>query len=351
MMISAASGFINQAEKYSRDNAGKSLKKYTLLKKGELAYNHGASKTRQFGCCFELKEDEARIPYVYHSFSIERDEFSPYIALLLNNPIIDKQLKRLVTSSVRMDGLLNISYDAYMSITLSIPKLRSEQEKIFLFIDKIDKRIEKQRHLVNLLKSYKRGLENSFFNTIYQNKITIQEILTESNIKTKSDNEYPVLSSTKKGLFLQDDYFNKQASSENTTGYKILKRNQLVLSPQNLWMGNINFNNSFETGIVSPSYKIYDINPYLNKYYIACLLKSAMAIKEYTLASEQGASIVRRNLNLDLFNKISFSIPPKEEQDRIATLLEIFSKNIELEESRLFKIYNLKDTLLQKMFI
>ena len=52
MMISAASGFINQAEKYSRDNAGKSLKKYTLLKKGELAYNHGASKTRQFGCCF-----------------------------------------------------------------------------------------------------------------------------------------------------------------------------------------------------------------------------------------------------------------------------------------------------------
>ena len=116
-------------------------------------------------------------------------------------------------------------------------------------------------------------------------------------------------------------------------------------------MGNINFNNSFETGIVSPSYKIYDINPYLNKYYIAYLLKSAMAIKEYTLASEQGASIVRRNLNLDLFNKISFSIPPKEEQDRIATLLEIFSKKIELEESRLFKIYNLKDTLLQKMFI
>lgn len=59
MMLSAASGFIMQSEKYSRENAGQSLKKYILLKKGELAYNHGASKYKPFGCCFELKEEEA----------------------------------------------------------------------------------------------------------------------------------------------------------------------------------------------------------------------------------------------------------------------------------------------------
>ncbi len=35
-------------------NAGQSLKKYILLKKGELAYNPGASKAKQFGCCYEL---------------------------------------------------------------------------------------------------------------------------------------------------------------------------------------------------------------------------------------------------------------------------------------------------------
>ena len=42
MMLSAGNGFIMQSEKYSRDNAGQSLKKYILLKQGELAYNHGA---------------------------------------------------------------------------------------------------------------------------------------------------------------------------------------------------------------------------------------------------------------------------------------------------------------------
>ena len=99
MMLSAASGFIMQSEKYSRENAGQSLKKYILLKKGELAYNHGASKYKPFGCCFELKESEARIPYVYHCFSVNGDNDKSYIARLLNNQKIDKQLKRLISVS------------------------------------------------------------------------------------------------------------------------------------------------------------------------------------------------------------------------------------------------------------
>lgn len=35
MMISQGNGFINQSDKYSRENAGQSLKKYTLLRRGE----------------------------------------------------------------------------------------------------------------------------------------------------------------------------------------------------------------------------------------------------------------------------------------------------------------------------
>ena len=48
------------------------MKKYILLKKGELAYNHGASKLRPYGSCFALTTAEnARIPFVYHCFSAE----------------------------------------------------------------------------------------------------------------------------------------------------------------------------------------------------------------------------------------------------------------------------------------
>ena len=162
MMLSAGNGFIMQSEKYSRDNAGQSLKKYILLKQGELAYNHGASKAKQFGCCYELTEPEARIPYVYHCFKINDHEYTPFIAMALNNAKMDKQLKRLVSSSVRMDGLLNISFEDYMSVTLHLPS-STEQKHIADFLKKIDERIVAQEKLLASLKKYKRGLLRTVF--------------------------------------------------------------------------------------------------------------------------------------------------------------------------------------------
>ena len=162
MMLSAGNGFIMQSEKYSRDNAGQSLKKYILLKQGELAYNHGASKAKQFGCCYELTEPEARIPYVYHCFKINNHEYTPFIAMALNNAKMDKQLKRLVSSSVRMDGLLNISFEDYMSVTIHLPS-PSEQKHIADFLQKIDERIAAQEKLLASLKKYKRGAIKSVF--------------------------------------------------------------------------------------------------------------------------------------------------------------------------------------------
>jgi len=162
MMLSAGNGFIMQSVKYSRDNAGQSLKKYILLNQGELAYNHGASKAKQFGCCYELTEPEARIPYVYHCFKVSDTEYTPFVAATLNNPKMDKQLKRLVSSSVRMDGLLNISFDDYMSVSLHLPSF-AEQKKIADFLKKLDERITAQEMLMTSLKKYKRGAIKSLF--------------------------------------------------------------------------------------------------------------------------------------------------------------------------------------------
>ena len=179
MMLSAGNGFIMQSEKYSRDNAGQSLKKYILLKQGELAYNHGASKAKQFGCCYELTEPEARIPYVYHCFKINEEEYTPYVAMALNNAKMDQQLKRLVSSSVRMDGLLNISFEDYMSVTLHLPSI-IEQKHIADFLKKLDERIEFQESLLASLKKYKRGL--------------ISEILKQKLVITHKDETWEEVS-------------------------------------------------------------------------------------------------------------------------------------------------------------
>lgn len=182
-------------------------------------------------------------------------------------------------------------------------------------------------------------------------KVKIKDILEEYSEKTTINNQYESISSTKEGLFLQKEYFNRSIASENNIGYKILKINQVVLSPQNLWMGNINYNDKYEIGIVSPSYKIFNINNEFNKYYIFNLLKSEKALYYYTISSEQGASIVRRNLNIEAFEEITFNIPDRKTQNIIGMNIKLIDFKIKLNENKFNYLYNYKKSLLQQMFI
>ena len=162
MMISQGNGFIYQAEKYSRDNAGQSLSKYTLLKKGEMAYNHGASKLKPYGVAYTLiEENEARIPFVYHSFSL-RKGVSSYWNYALNTTKMDRQLKKMVSSGARMDGLLNISFDTYMQTCISIPHIE-EQQKIANFLSNVDEVIaQSEAEVANLQQQKKAAMQKIF---------------------------------------------------------------------------------------------------------------------------------------------------------------------------------------------
>lgn len=161
-MISQGNGFILQSDKYSRENAGQSLKKYTLLKRDEFAYNHGASKVKPYGVCYRLCEsDEARVPYVYHTFKLI-DGDSGFWNYSLNTSCMDRQLKKMVSSGARMDGLLNIGYDAYMSVDIHVPSL-PEQQKIAEFLSTIDTVIEKQKETVSAWEERKKGVMQKLF--------------------------------------------------------------------------------------------------------------------------------------------------------------------------------------------
>ena len=125
----------------------------------------------------------------------------------------------------------------------------------------------------------------------------------------------------------------------------------MVLSPQNLWMGNINYNDRFEIGIVSPSYKVFSIDEKFDKGYIAFLLKTRKALWAYSLVSEQGASIVRRNLNYESFLEISFVIPSLKEQQATARRLSAFKQKHTMEEAFLRSLLLQKEFMLKSLFI
>lgn len=162
MMITATQGFIDQSERYAFNNAGESLKKYTLLHKGELAYNHGASKLRPYGSCFNLASvEEARIPYVYHCFST-KNQNPVFMSIMLNGKNVENQLRRIVSSGARMDGLLNISFDEYASITILLPTL-SEQNAIANYFRNLDTLISLQQKKIDQLQHIKKAFLGKMF--------------------------------------------------------------------------------------------------------------------------------------------------------------------------------------------
>ncbi|EME8175906.1 restriction endonuclease subunit S [Enterococcus faecium] len=163
LTISASSGWLDQRDRFSGNIAGKEQKNYTLLKKGQLSYNHGNSKLAKYGAVFELTTyDEALVPRVYHSFDTNELASSNFIEYMFATKRPDRELAKLVSSGARMDGLLNINFDEFMGINVSVPSV-GEQQKIGTFFKQLDDIITLHQRELNSLKEMKKTLLQQMF--------------------------------------------------------------------------------------------------------------------------------------------------------------------------------------------
>jgi type I restriction enzyme S subunit len=231
------------------------------------------------------------------------------------------------------------------------PNNKNEQQKITDFLSLLDQRIDTQSKIIEDLQTLKISICDKVFEDTTYPEYKLKDVLSERIEKSNVNNQYEILSSTIKGLFTQKEYFDKDIASSNNIGYKIVHLYDIIISPQNLWMGNITFNQRFTNGLVSPSYKIYIINNNFDMYYIANMLKTKRAMYKYICSSQQGASVVRRNLNMDDFLSLSFNIPDIIKQRKIGLLLNTIDKRIDLEQTYLTKLNQQKKFLLKNMFI
>lgn len=163
LTISASGGWMNQIDRFSANIAGKEQKNYTLLKKGELSYNHGNSKLAKYGVVFELQEyEEALVPKVYHSFRVNQLADAKFIEIMFSTKIPDRELGKLISSGARMDGLLNISFDDFMNISIIIPTIK-EQQAISAYFSTLDNLINSYQEKISQLETLKKKLLQDMF--------------------------------------------------------------------------------------------------------------------------------------------------------------------------------------------
>ena len=352
LTISAQYGLVDQITFFNKVVASTDLSNYYLLKKGEFAYNKSYSSDYPWGAIKRLDNyDQGALSSLYICFAPQDNVVSDFILQYFESPKWHKGISEIAVEGARNHGLLNVAVQDFFHTYHYVPKDKKEQIKISKLLMLLDERISTQNKIIDKLQSLIRGISNQLLYANNGISVLLGEILIERSERTKENNQHEVLSSTVKGIFSQREYFSKDIASENNVGYKIIRLHDVVLSPQNLWMGNINYNGKFDVGIVSPSYKIFSIAEGFDKEYIAATLKTHRALYNYMLVSEQGASVVRRNLNMEEFEQLVFKIPSFDQQQKIGRTISVLNLRLELANKQKTLYEKEKQYLLRQMFI
>ena len=365
MMITANNGFIEQSERYAFNNAGESLKKYILLKKGELAYNHGASKLRPYGSCFSLSSVEnARIPFVYHCFSA-KEQNSEFLSMQLNGKNIENQLRKIVSSGARMDGLLNISLEEYTSVILLLPKIK-EQNKIANFFLGLDNLITLHQRKLEKLKNIKKSmLEKMFpkngsnipeirfkgFTDAWEQR-KVSELLVERNEQAPMSEEYPLMAFiANEGVTPKGERYDRSSLVTDTENklYKRTEFGDFIYSSNNLETGSIGLN-KYGKACISPVYSIFLPTGIANSDFLGRRLVRKDFIN-LMVKWRQGVIYGQWKIHESDFLKIEISVPLVKEQCKIGAFLDNLDNLITLHQRKLEKLQNIKKACLEKMFV
>ena len=174
------------------------------------------------------------------------------------------------------------------------------------------------------------------------------DLVHEFSNRTKVEDEDVLLSAAIEGMFLNTELFGHQRGASNK-GYKKIKYGTMVLSTQNLHLGNANVNQRFEHGMVSPAYKTYDISG-CSIDLIAQWIKSDAAKRFFYNATTVGASVCRRNVEWDTLYGQSLFLPSLPEQEKIANLLTLLSNRIEKQRQLIIALKKYKRGVFEAVF-
>ena len=167
--------------------------------------------------------------------------------------------------------------------------------------------------------------------------------------KTITEDEDILLSCAITGIYTNSEYFSHFRGRSNI-GYLKVKRNMLILSAQNLHLGNANVNLKFDHGIISPAYKTFDLKNW-NPVFANAWIKRPRANKFWDNATTAGASLCRKNIVWkDLAEQIIYIPAIEKEQRQIGSIFELFDNLITLHQRKLDALKKIKSALLEKMF-
>ena len=344
LTISAQYGLVDQTKFFNKRVASKDLSNYLLLFKGDFAYNKSYSSDAPYGAVKQLvRYKSGVVSSLYFAFKINEDINDNFVKYYFDSDKWHKNIYENAAEGARNHGLLNITAQDFFSGNLKIAPSKFEQDEIGKLLSKLDETIT----LLQRKKTKYEELKTALLQNLFPKKGQVVPILRfknfqndwqqsklEDRLEINSGKDYKGLNKGKIPVYGTGGYMlsvDKSLSEKNAIG---IGRKGTINKPQLLH---------------APFWTVDTL------FYLTPKANNNLIFLFYLFQkinwSKYDESTGLPSLSKKTINNIKESTPSNSEQKKIGNLLSKIDTVITLLNNQLSNLENLKQFLLQNMFI
>ena len=349
LSVTMNDGVMPRSEIESKDNSSEDKSNYKVVLTGDMVYN----SMRMWQGANGISPCDGIVSPAYTVLMPKVPISNGYFAAFCKSPNLINEFRR--NSQGMTSDTWNLKYPQIETIKVCIPAL-SEQKRVSDMLGTLERRIAKQAQLVDNLKKYKRGLLNQIFSAISKGsqRRKLRELVHVSGGKT------PSMSNS---LYWNGDIVwisSKDMKSSRISGSE-LKITNLALNEMTLYHpGTLLL--VARSGILKHSLPlaILEVDATINQDIKALQVHGCNAFYLYYAILSQEDNIIRtlvktgttvQSLMMDSFLNIEIPTPGIDLQQSIIDKLAKLEKYVDVQEEELSLLSQMRNGLLQQLFI
>ena len=349
LSVTMNDGVMPRSEIEGKDNSSEDKSNYKVVLTGDMVYN----SMRMWQGANGISPCDGIVSPAYTVLMPKIPISNGYFAAFFKSPNLINEFRK--NSQGMTSDTWNLKYPQIETIKVCIPAL-SEQNRVADMLRTLERRIAKQAQLVDNLKKYKRGLLNQIFSAISKGsqRRKLRELVHVSGGKT------PSMSNS---LYWNGDIVwisSKDMKSSRISGSE-LKITNLALNEMTLYHpGTLLL--VARSGILKHSLPlaILEVDATINQDIKALQVHGCNAFYLYYAILSQEDNIIRtlvktgttvQSLMMDSFLNIEIPTPDIDLQQSIIDKLAKLEKYVDVQEEELSLLSQMRNGLLQQLFI
>jgi len=282
---------------------------------------------------------------------VKSDEIDhSFASKLVRSPLFKEHLHKTGGGS----SINNLSQDTLAEFYFALPPL-PEQRKIAEILRTWDEAIEKLEALRAAIEGRYKALARRFFDPCHPTlhgwpnawrEFELGEVFSERS-QSGNENDRLLSITMNGGVIDREEVGRKDTSTEDKSKYKLILPGDIGYNTMRMWQGVSGL--SALRGIISPAYTV--VTPVPNRilgHYAAHLFKSRRMVFDFERYS-QGLTSDTWNLKFPAFSKIKIFLPPIEDQEKQAELLDALTAEGSVLGELLETLIHQKRGLMQKL--